>query len=100
MQDTFAERLRDRLYELDMRAAELARRAGVSKDAVSSYTTGRSIPQRRVLAAMARALRCKSDDLLTPEMRRARRHAVRLWIPRECVAEVLALIEQRSKGDR
>jgi transcriptional regulator with XRE-family HTH domain len=44
--------------------AELARRAKLSKDAISSYTTMRSLPTPKTLATLAKILECKPTELL------------------------------------
>lgn len=60
----FAQNLSNRLKVLKMSGAELARQAKVSRDAVSSYTSMRSLPTDETLARIAKALRCKKKDLL------------------------------------
>ena len=62
----FAQNLSNRLKVLKMSGAELARQAEISRDAVSSYTSMRSIPTKETLARIAKALRCKPKDLLPP----------------------------------
>lgn len=62
----FSQRLMDKLKEQNMSGGELARRANISRDAVSSYTAMRSIPTAETLAKIAKALRCKTKDLLPP----------------------------------
>lgn len=63
----FAQRLVERLREQKMTGAALARQVKISRDAVSSYTSMRSLPTEDTLAKIAKALRCKPKDLL-PEM--------------------------------
>ena len=61
----FRERLLARMAELNMRSADLARKADISKDSVSSYVTMRSLPSPENLSKIAKALRCKASDLLS-----------------------------------
>lgn len=42
----------------------MARAAKVSKDAISTYTTMRSLPTPKTLARLAQVLECKPHDLL------------------------------------
>jgi len=63
----FAQRLVERLREQKMTGAALARQVKISRDAVSSYTSMRSLPTEDTLAKIAKALQCKPKDLL-PKM--------------------------------
>jgi transcriptional regulator with XRE-family HTH domain len=54
----------ERLAASDMNQSELARRIRVSKDAVSTYARGRSIPNPQTLARMASVFGCEPADLL------------------------------------
>lgn len=60
----FAERLLNRLAEMDMTQADLARKIGYSKDAVSTWARHRSLPSQDALEAVAKQLRCSTEDLL------------------------------------
>lgn len=60
----FRDRLVARMKEQKMTGAELARKAKLSKDAISTYTTMRSLPTPKTLSRLANALDCKPDDLL------------------------------------
>lgn len=60
----FRDRLVARMKEQKMTGAELARKAKLSKDAISTYTTMRSLPTPKTLGRLANALSCKPDDLL------------------------------------
>jgi transcriptional regulator with XRE-family HTH domain len=60
----FKQQLTQRMAEKRITAAELSRRARISKDAVSSYTTMRSLPTEETLAKIARVLSCKPESLL------------------------------------
>jgi transcriptional regulator with XRE-family HTH domain len=63
----FRDNLEARMKELGIKAAELARRTELSKDAISSYTTMRSLPTKETLAKLAKVLRCSPKKLLPPE---------------------------------
>jgi len=63
----FAQRLVERLREKKMTGAALARQVNISRDAVSSYTSMRSLPTEDTLAKIAKVLRCRPTDLL-PKM--------------------------------
>jgi transcriptional regulator with XRE-family HTH domain len=52
------------MKEMQMTGTELARKAKLSKDAISTYTSMRSLPTPKTLARLAHALECKPDDLL------------------------------------
>jgi transcriptional regulator with XRE-family HTH domain len=52
------------MSEQKIKPAELARRAKISKDAVSSYTTMRSLPSEETLAKLAKVFKCKPEELL------------------------------------
>jgi len=60
----FRDRLVNRMREKKITGAELARAAEVSKDAISTYTTMRSLPTPKTLARLASVLECKPHDLL------------------------------------
>ena len=60
----FRDRLVARMKEQKVTGAELARKAKLSKDAISTYTTMRSLPTPKTLARLASALDCKPTDLL------------------------------------
>lgn len=61
---TLARKIRLRLLELNMTPAELARKAGLSRDNVSTYMRASSLPSTESLAMLARGLDMKPDDLL------------------------------------
>jgi len=52
------------MREQKMTGAELARASKLSKDAISTYTTLRSLPTPKTLARLAQALNCSPHDLL------------------------------------
>jgi transcriptional regulator with XRE-family HTH domain len=52
------------MNEKKITGAELARAAKLSKDAISTYTTMRSLPTPKTLARLAQVLDCKPHDLL------------------------------------
>ena len=60
----FRDRLVARMKEQKITGAELARKAKLSNDAVSTYTTMRSLPTPKTLARLAEALHCKPTDLM------------------------------------
>lgn len=60
----FRDRLVTRMNEKKITGAELARAAKLSKDAISTYTTMRSLPTPKTLARLAQVLDCKPHDLL------------------------------------
>jgi len=60
----FRERLITRMAQLKLTSAELSRALKMSKDAISSYTTMRSLPTPETLARLATVLKCKERDLL------------------------------------
>lgn len=60
----FRDRLINRMREQKITGAELARAAKLSKDAISTYTTMRSLPTPKTLARLAQVLQCKPHDLL------------------------------------
>jgi transcriptional regulator with XRE-family HTH domain len=60
----FRDRLIARMQERKITGAELARKAKLSKDAISTYTTMRSLPTPKTLARLADVLGCKPADLL------------------------------------
>lgn len=64
--EVFRDALREQMKKNKIIAAELARRAEISRDAVSSYMNLRSLPSEETLARIAKALRCKPDDLKVP----------------------------------
>lgn len=60
----FRERLIARMKEQKLTATDLADKVGLSKDAISTYTTMRSLPTPKTLEKLAKALKCKPQDLL------------------------------------
>lgn len=78
----FGRRLQARMIQLGWNQTELSRRATdhlpkvakgqvqghtLGRDRISSYIRGKYLPRPEALAAIAKALRCKSADLLPPE---------------------------------
>lgn len=59
-----ARKIRMRLLELNMTPAELARKAGLSRDNVSTYMRASSLPSTESLALLAHGLGLKPEDLL------------------------------------
>jgi len=62
----FAQNLAERLKVQKLSGAKLAAAVGLSRDAISSYTSMRSLPSEDTLKAIAKALRCKPVDLIPP----------------------------------
>jgi transcriptional regulator with XRE-family HTH domain len=60
----FSDRLLRRLAEIGMNQSDLARKIGVTKDAVSTYARQRSLPAPDTLKKIAVAVGLKPDDLL------------------------------------
>lgn len=103
----FRDALMGRMREVKMIPAELARRAEISKDAVSSYMTMRSLPTDETLGRIAKALRCKPADLKkdtgseeAPPVCEIREHnkpgysllVVRMAMPNEDIGKVLTTL--------
>lgn len=61
----FATRLRAALEAKNWSQSDLSRKTGISKDAVSTWCRGRSIPGDQNLRKIARALGVKVEELLT-----------------------------------
>lgn len=62
--DEFARRLYKLMLDRGWRQAELGRRAGLARNAISVYLRGDSLPNPESLAKLAKAFDMKSDDLL------------------------------------
>jgi transcriptional regulator with XRE-family HTH domain len=60
----FGQRLRKKMLEKGMHHAELARRADLPRNNVSTYINGRSFPSEISLNKLAKALGCTADELL------------------------------------
>jgi transcriptional regulator with XRE-family HTH domain len=60
----FSKRLLRRLAEIGMNQSELAKKIGVTKDAVSTYARQRSLPTPATLRKMANILQMDPDALL------------------------------------
>lgn len=60
----FRDRLVSRMKEKNLFPAEVARRANISKHALTSYTSLRSLPSQETLAKLAEVLDCKPTDLV------------------------------------
>jgi transcriptional regulator with XRE-family HTH domain len=60
----FRDRLLAKMRERKVTGAELARMTNLSKDAISTYTTLRSLPTPKTLSRLAKVLGCKPHDLL------------------------------------
>ena len=60
----FARTLQQRLAEIGMNQSELARRVGVTRDAISTYARERSLPGPEVLKKIAKEIGMQPEDLL------------------------------------
>lgn len=60
----FSKKLLQLLLDNNMNQAELGRRIGLSRDAVSTYARGRSLPSDKTLAKIASVFGVPPDDLL------------------------------------
>lgn len=60
----FRDRLIAKMRERSLSAPDLARKAKVSRDAIGTYTTMRSLPTPATLGRLATALGCKPEDLI------------------------------------
>lgn len=80
----FARRLVQHLRDRDMNQSDLARKTGLSRDAISTYVRARSMPEPRNLKVIAEALGLAPSDLTlavendptSGEARRAAHHGV------------------------
>lgn len=61
----FSDRVKERMKELKLSAVELAASVGVSKGAVSHWTSGSNLATGQKLVALAKALRCNENWLMT-----------------------------------
>jgi transcriptional regulator with XRE-family HTH domain len=93
--EAFARRLRDALLRRGMSQADLARSAGVSKDAISTYMHHRSLPSDTSLAKLARALRVDPEVLLPAG---GERGATPIWLQRSVSAAFAASSRAREMG--
>jgi transcriptional regulator with XRE-family HTH domain len=64
----FRDNLVRKMREAGFKGAVLARKAKISKDAMSAYTTLRSMPNDTNLNKLAKALGCKPEDLVPPNI--------------------------------
>jgi transcriptional regulator with XRE-family HTH domain len=60
----FRDRLVAKMKEKKITGTELAKKAKLSKDAISTYTTMRSLPSPKTLTRLAEVLGCKTTDLI------------------------------------
>lgn len=67
----FARRVYRLMIERGWRQSELARQAGLSRDCVSTYTRGKSLPTSQNLEKLAAALGVNAEDLLPNYRKRA-----------------------------
>lgn len=60
----FAQRLYQLMLEKKLNQSNLGRRAGIQRNAISTYMRGRSLPTHRNLIKLARVLGMKPEELL------------------------------------
>lgn len=66
VRDQFARRLYKALVNRGWTQSELARNAGLTRNAVSAYINARNLPTPANLEVLAKALRVAGEDLLPP----------------------------------
>lgn len=69
---SIASNLKQQMTAHDLSAAQLAEISGVSKGAISIYLKGHTKPADEILAKLAYALRCTTEDLEKPRQIRQR----------------------------
>jgi transcriptional regulator with XRE-family HTH domain len=62
--DEFAKRLYEALEKKGWNQSQLARYAGLGRDAISTYIRGRSIPSPSSLNKLAQVLGCRPEELM------------------------------------
>ena len=60
----FGKKLLDAIRDANMNQSDLARRLGLTKDAVSSYVRGRCLPKDETMVAICKELGIEEDQLL------------------------------------
>jgi len=60
----FGKKLLDAIRDANMNQSDLARRLGITKDAVSSYVRGRCLPRDETLLAICSELGIEEEELL------------------------------------
>jgi transcriptional regulator with XRE-family HTH domain len=60
----FGKKLLDAIRDANMNQSDLARRLGVTKDAISSYVRGRCLPKDETMVAICSELGIKEEELL------------------------------------
>lgn len=64
--DMFAENLKLVMNDVNMNAAELAKRTGIQKSTISRYLKARQMPTMCAFVNICRALKCDYYDILPP----------------------------------
>ena len=90
----FARRVLRRLAELQMNQQDLADASGITKDAVSTYCRGRSLPTGTRLRQLATALRIDEQDLLPERFPQAEPGAA--WAPPAAPASAESILFQMT----
>ena len=115
----FGRRLYERMIRKGWNQSELARRAGIGRDSISTYVRGVSLPDPLYLQKLADALDCKPEDLLpnavesamdrehpAMEIRQAQGDTTKVWlrvnriVPPEVASEIFAIINKADRADR
>ena len=64
VRQVFGKKLLDSIRDANMNQSDLARRLGLTKDAVSSYVRGRCLPKDETMVAICSELGIQEEDLL------------------------------------
>lgn len=115
LRDEFAARLRARLKDRNMNQTDLAKRIGMSKDAVSTYARGRSLPSGPKLEEIAAALETTPGELMPhvhepimegagdPSLRAHNDGTATMWmavrLPLDVAVQVLNIINENRITD-
>lgn len=114
----FGRRLQGLLMERGLNQSELARRAGIGRDSVSTYVRGRSFPEPKALALMAKALGVSPQELLpntvaaaidndTPslELKESTGHPGKMWmrlnrlVTTKQALKIMAILQEQDGED-
>lgn len=76
---TLAERLKEAMERIDISQAELVKRTGINKGALSSYLSGRYAPKQKAIFELARALHVSEAWLLGYDVSMERKEDERIY---------------------
>ena len=76
---TLAERLKEAMERIDISQAELVKRTGINKGALSSYLSGRYAPKQKAIFELARALHVNEAWLLGYDVPMERKEDERIY---------------------